>query len=180
MVITEHNVADQIRARNEKAIAFLIETYGGLLSAIIRRHVRDDEREVEECLDDVLLAVWQHIDEFDGSRSTLKQWMAAIAKYRAIDYQRRIIKNRQRFVRADITDELYGKPPPPASSERDLEEVLAHLSPEERSLFEKYYLEGVPSREMAERMNVKESWIHNKLSRGRKKLRKMFIPENEV
>lgn len=54
----------QIKNRNEKAIAFIIQTYGGLLTAIIKRHVHYNEQDYEECLDDVLLAIWQNIDAF--------------------------------------------------------------------------------------------------------------------
>ncbi|MGG3504009.1 sigma-70 family RNA polymerase sigma factor [Paenibacillus sp. FSL W8-0187] len=178
MRITEANVVQQIKKRNEKAIAFIIQTYGGLLSAIIKRHVHYNQQEYEECLDDVLLAIWQHIDAFDEEKNTFKQWIAAIAKYRAIDYQRRIIKTQQKYINAEITDDMYRKQP--QSQQQDVTEVLAHLSTTDRTIFEKYYLEGVSTSEMAQQMNVKESWIHNKLSRGRKKLRQIVISKNEV
>lgn len=178
MRITEANVVQQIKKRNEKAIAFIIQTYGVLLSAIIKRHVHYNQQEYEECLDDVLLAIWQHIDAFDEEKNTFKQWIAAIAKYRAIDYQRRIIKTQQKYINAEITDDMYRKQP--QSQQQDVTEVLAHLSTTDRTIFEKYYLEGVSTSEMAQQMNVKESWIHNKLSRGRKKLRQIVISKNEV
>ncbi|RJE83948.1 sigma-70 family RNA polymerase sigma factor [Paenibacillus sp. 1011MAR3C5] len=175
MSISEDNVVKHIKKRNESALAFIVRTYGGLLAAIIKRHVQFNEQEYEECLDDVLLAVWHHIDSFDEERNTFKQWIAAIAKHRAIDYQRRMSRRRQHVVPADITDELYYKQPVSMSS-HDVEDVLEQLSDTERAVFEKYYLEGVPSREMAQQLNVKESWIHNKLSRGRSKLRDILIP----
>jgi RNA polymerase sigma factor (sigma-70 family) len=173
--ITEVNVVQQIRNRDEKAISFIIQMYGGLLAAIIKRQVQYNQQDYEECLDDVLLAVWNNIDAFDEGKNTFKQWIAAIAKYRAIDYQRRLMKNQQQFINGEITDDLFKKQP--LSPNQDIEEVLTHLSSKERAIFEKYYLEGVSSREMALQMNVKESWIHNKLSRGRKKLKQIFIPK---
>lgn len=178
MKITEDNVVQQVKKRNEKAIAFIIQTYGGLLTAIIKRHVHYNQQEYEECLDDVLLSIWQQIDAFDEQKNTFKQWIAAIAKYRAIDYQRRMARNQQKFVNVEITDQLYKKQS--ITPKHDVEEVLTHLSSSERNIFEQYYLEGVSSREMAQQMNVKESWIHNKLSRGRKKIKQALIPKNEV
>lgn len=178
MRITEANVVQQIKKRNEKAITFIIQTYGGLLSAIIKRHVHYNQQEYEECLDDVLLAIWQHIDAFDEEKNSFKQWIAAIAKYRAIDYQRRIIKNGKQFINAKITDNMYSKQP--QSQQPDVAELLAHLSPTDQTIFKKYYLEGFSAREIAQQMNVKESWIHNKLSRGRKKLRQIIISKKEV
>ncbi|REK74279.1 sigma-70 family RNA polymerase sigma factor [Paenibacillus paeoniae] len=175
MGITEDNVVKHIKKRNERALAFIVKTYGGLLAAIIKRHVQFNEQEYEECLDDVLLAIWHHIDAFDEERNTFKQWIAAIAKHRAIDYQRKMSRRRQHVVTADITDVLYHKHPE-ATPSHDVEDVLEQLSDTERVVFQKYYLEGVPSHEMAQQLNVKESWIHNKLSRGRSKLRDILIP----
>lgn len=137
-----------------------------------------NQQEYEECLDDVLLAIWQNIGAFDERKNTFKQWIAAIPKHRAIDYQRKMIRNGQKYVNVEITDDLFNTKH--KSLEQDIENVLNHLSANERKIFEKYYLEGVSSREMAQQMNVKESWIHNKLSRGRKKLKQAFIPKNEV
>lgn len=61
----------------------------------------------------------------------------------------------------------------------DTENLLDELPELERSIFEKYYIEGFPSREIAKQFNTKESWVHNKLSRGRKKLRSILM-RNEV
>lgn len=89
MKITEENIAEAVRKGDEKAIRFIIDRYGGLLAAIIKRHLPHDHHDYEECLDDVLLAAWQHIDSYDPSQNSFKQWLAAIAKYKAIDYRRK-------------------------------------------------------------------------------------------
>ncbi|WP_080832291.1 sigma-70 family RNA polymerase sigma factor [Cohnella massiliensis] len=178
MDITEENVVRHIRDRNEKAIAFLIQCYGGLLVSIIKRYVPYDRRDCEECLDDVLLAVWNQIDTFDPEKNTFKQWIAAIAKFRAIDSYRKARKHREPVTDAELAETLPGRQP--LCDRQDVDEVLAHLTAGERMIFEKYYLEGVPSRELARQLDVKESWIHNKLSRGRQKLRRIFTSRNGV
>lgn len=57
----------------------------------------------------------------------------------------------------------------------DMEILLNELSDVERTIFKKYYIEGVPSREIAAYFKSKESWVHNKLSRGRKKLKNILL-----
>lgn len=178
MTINETTIVQAIIHRDERAIAFIIAHYGGLLSAIIKRYVMFSQQDYEECLDDVLLAIWNNIGSYDESRNTFQQWIAAIAKYRGIDYYRKLKGDRQRFAAGEWADQLEAKTCEVAAV--DIEELLDCLSPDERKLFRSYYLEGVPSREMAEEMNVRESWIHNKLSRGRKKLRQWLISRNEV
>lgn len=39
MKIGEHNYIQQLRRQNEKALMYVIETYGGLLMSVIRRHL---------------------------------------------------------------------------------------------------------------------------------------------
>ncbi len=178
--ITESNVVEHIRNKNEKAIAFIVEQYGGLLTAIIKRHLHTDQQDYEECLDDVLLAVWQHIHSFDPEKNSFKQWIAAIAKYKAIDYQRKQIRlqNRQ-FSVAEFNEKL--SPRQTSGAEMvSVEELLKPLSASEQQVFKKYYLEGVPANEIANELQVKRSWIYNKLSRGRKKLKKFFVQNHKV
>lgn len=38
MKITEKNVVQELRKRNEKALYFVIDQYGGLIKSIVRKH----------------------------------------------------------------------------------------------------------------------------------------------
>jgi RNA polymerase sigma-70 factor (ECF subfamily) len=176
--ITEDNVVQQILKRNEKGIAFIIHQYGGLLTAIIKRQLNNQQQDYEECLDDVLLAVWNNISSFDPAKNSFKHWIAAIAKYKAIDYQRRqsTMQNKQLSV-AEMDESIMQTGPQPGHDR--VEELLEQLSAGERYIFEKYYLEGRSSGEIARHFNAKESWVNNKLSRGRKKLRNLWIRNQE-
>lgn len=178
MKITEDNVVQQILKRNEKGIAFIIHQYGGLMTAIIKRHLNYHQQDYEECLDDVLLSVWNNIRSFDPSKNTFKHWVAAIAKYKAIDYQRRQITMRNKQLSVAELDESMLQTGPQPEHDR-VEELFDQLSAGERYIFEKYYLEGRSSGEIARHFNVKESWVNNKLSRGRKKLRNLWIGNQE-
>lgn len=174
MKITEQNVVQQIQKKNERAISFIIQQYGGLLAAIIKRRLNDNLQDYEECLDDVLLSIWNHADSFDPKKNSFKQWIAAIAKYRAIDYQRKLITMQNQQYSVPDMDESMVKTMQPSETD-GIEELLAQLPERERKIFEKYYLEGTPSSEIANEFDVKESWIYNKLSRGRKKLRNFYF-----
>lgn len=178
MKITEENVVQHIQNRNEKAISFIINQYGGLLTAIIRRHLKDQKQDYEECLDDVLLSIWNHIHSFNPVKNSFKQWLAAIAKYKAIDYRRRQIAMQNKQFSVSEMDDLSLRAYHPSETS-DIDELLGQLSANEREIFEKYYLEGTPSSEIAQKFNEKESWVYNKLSRGRKKLRNYLVRNNE-
>lgn len=172
MKITERNVVQQLLNRNERALSFIIEEYGGMMAGIIKRYVQDRHQDYEECLDDVLLAVWHHIDSFDPNKKSFKHWIAVIAKYKAIDCLRKhsALQTKQMYV-PKIFDSMQIEE---QNEDADkVEELLAMLTTKERDIFERYYLQGTPSKELAEQYGRKESWIHNVLSRGRKKIREV-------
>ncbi|MWC30957.1 sigma-70 family RNA polymerase sigma factor [Paenibacillus sp. MMS18-CY102] len=178
MTITEDNVVSELQQRNEKAIAFIIQQYGGLIAAIIKRHVNHEHQDYEECLDDVLLAVWHHIDDFNPEINEFKQWLAAIAKYKAIDCLRKRIRVRTKELTVADIDDSMAMAGGLRETALTVDELLEALTAQERTIFENYYLIGTPSSEIAKQYNSKESWVHNKLSRGRKKLRKIWIDYN--
>lgn len=174
MRVTEENLVEQLKLKNEEALSYLLKTYGGLLNAVIRRHLESNPQDVEECLSDVLVAVWFHIDSYDATKNEFRQWMAAIAKYRAIDYLRKSSKSKKR-----LSEFTFDENNPGNQIHQlplfDMQHVLNGLTAVEREIFEKYYVKGVPSIEIAEDFHAKESWVHNKLSRGRKKLRIILL-----
>lgn len=72
MKITEKNVVQELRKRSEKALYFVIDQYGGLIKSIVRKHLSFLENVQEECMDDILLAIWNHIEKFDEEKNTFK------------------------------------------------------------------------------------------------------------
>jgi RNA polymerase sigma-70 factor (ECF subfamily) len=172
--VTQENVVQQIKLKNEESISYLVDTYGGLLHAVIRKFLVGNQQDIEECLADVLVSIWFHIDSFDSAKNEFKQWIAAIAKYRAIDYLRKAEKAKRHFGSFNFDDRVFAQS---ASKEsmHDVPSLLQELTDTERTIFEKYYMEGVSSKEIAAAFRAKESWVHNKLSRGRKKLRSILL-----
>lgn len=169
MKIDDENVVQQLKLKNEQALRFIIKQYGGLISSIMQRHLYNGQQDKEECLDDVLLAVWNNIDDYDSSKSSFKNWIAVITKYKAINYQRKHIKQ--------LENQTLLEPSTLETEQRilehDVESLLMHLNKEDRILFKKYYLEDLDIKMLEEDLNATKSQIYNRLSRGRKKLRKL-------
>ncbi|HFJ9452661.1 RNA polymerase subunit sigma-70 [Bacillus anthracis] len=174
MKITEENVAHQLRNRNEKALYFIIDQYGGLIKSIIQKHLASFEDEQEECMDDVLLAIWNHIEKYDEEKNTLKNWIAAITKYKSIDYARKYAKtvNEKGL---DQIGEIAMHTTLENEISNDMEHILNHLKKNDKEIFMKHYVEEDSVEDIAEKMGMKTSFIYNRLSRGRKKLRALFL-----
>ena len=164
-------IVASIMRKKEKGLELLIDQYGGLITAIVRKHLGTLKSYEEECVNDVLLAIWHHIHRFDSEKNTFKNWVAAIAKYKAIDYQRKYIKTQHESLsEAGVgeTSEVHNV------QTDDVEELLGHLSEGDRELFKAYYLQEIELKQIAKKQETTISNLYNRLSRGRKKLKAIF------
>lgn len=103
MKITEKNYIQQLQLHNEEALIYVIDMYGGLLKAVIRKHLFTMPHKQEECMNDVLLSIWEHAASFDDKKNSFKNWAAAIARYEAIDYLRKYKRDLEQLCMDDVT-----------------------------------------------------------------------------
>ena len=175
MKITHENLVQELKRKNEDALQFVIDQYGGLIKSIVTHHLYRFSHVHDECIDDILLAVWDHIDSFNEKTNSLKNWLAAISKYKAIDYKRRYIKlaEKQRPGDYELETNQADERQQVMKTELSLETeaLLEQLTPEDRQLFIDYYIDGKDTTSLANELSVNKSVIHNRLSRGRRKLK---------
>lgn len=159
-----------IKKRKEKGMEMLIDDYRGIITSVSRRHLGGLQSYEEECVSDVFLSIWTNIKYFDKDKNTFKNWVCAIAKYKAIDYKRKYL------LKGDVID-IIGDISYVDTQLIELEikeeicEMLSHLNDKDRELFVEYYLEGENLENIAEKNHTKVENLHNRLSRGRKKIR---------
>lgn len=174
MKITEDNFIEEIKNKNEAALLYLIDNYSYVLVNIINKNLFYMEDRKEECLNDCLLAIWENIDSYDLKRAKFTSWIGAIAKYKSMDYLRKYIKDMK--IR-DIDDEILSVEDDSLNNilekefNTQIRNLLSHLSEEDKKIFIEFYFKDSSAKEVSNQLGVKESYIYNRLSRGRKKLR---------
>ena len=181
--ITEKNFVERLRAKDERALEFIIEIYGGLLYSIIRNKLSLIPDKVDECFDDVLMKVWNHAEDFDENKCEFKGWIAAIARYQTIDYLRK--EKREKFGESlediknepGVYDERFRAIEESIDSEFD--QLLSCLSPTDREIFRRLYEHGESMDEISQHMNIPKEQLYNHTSRGKKKIRKLFLLNKE-
>lgn len=52
-------------------------------------------QDVEECVADVFIYLWQYPEKYDPDRAKLSSWLSVVTRSKAIDRYRRIIKTRE-------------------------------------------------------------------------------------
>lgn len=168
----DEKIIRAIKKQQNAGIAMLLEQYGGLLQAIVRKYIAGKPQEIEECMADIVVSVWYHIDDFDAKKSSFKNWIAVIAKFKSIDALRKIQRQQATI---ELSEDLVHQ----EKVSLEWTSLLDQLPLQEQHIFKKYYFEGINTKTIAATYEANESWVHNKLSRSRKKLRTLFL-KNEV
>lgn len=175
MQIGEDNFVKEIKNKNEDALEYVMDEYGGLLKSIIKRMLCHLPQLQEECLSDTFLRIWIHIEQFDPKRSSFKNWAAGIARYRAIDYIRKYVVRTKELNWDQITvptEDARLRQVLESEAQEALEELLKPLNKKDRELFMMIYGQRLSAQDAAKKMNMKTSAVYNHLTRGRCKLRK--------
>lgn len=177
MKIQEENFIQQLRKRNEKALDYVIDNYGWIIKSIVKKHLYNLTSVQDECINDILLGIWNNIDKFDESRSEFKNWISGISKFKAIDYKRKYLKGLEyeniddlNITVQDNTHEEIIK----RELDDEVREMLSCLKEEDRDLFYKLYVEEKEVRDVSFETGLKRDVIYNRLARGKKKLQKIF------
>lgn len=188
MKISETNYLRQLRRRNEKALLYVIDAYGGLLHSIVSKHLYAASDSQEECLNDIFYAIWENIESYDEARSSFKNWIAGIARYKALDYLRRYLKtagrqmNLEEWVSAGEKASVQQQEDcfrevEETSFSQEMEQMLNLLKPSDRELFIKLFFEEQELDEISRNMGVKKDILYNHISRGKQRIRKHYLKE---
>lgn len=169
-----------IKKKKEKGLELFVDKYSPLITFIVRKHLYNLREYEEECIDDVFLCVWDNIHSFDKNKNSLKNWVAAITKYKAIDYKRKYLKIKdfediselELLEKSQVEDNLLNK-----ELKKEIEELLNKLKPEDREIFIKHYLQDEKIENISVEVGMSKDKIYNRLSRGRNKLRKILSKE---
>ncbi len=155
-----------LTAHSPEAAEALLKGYGGLFKSIARRYA--PALDWDDIAADTVLAVWENIGQYDARAGSLKSWLAAVARYRAIDAVRRAgreVPDNGEDVGAlgrTLTNDEYFR--------TELEDMFRGLPPADRALLLRRYFLGYTPRELACSMRVSENAVNTRVSRAKKRL----------
>lgn len=160
-----------IKRKNEFALNALVDQYGGLIKSIVSYHISDTYR--DECINDTLFSIWNNISKFNPRKNSLKNWIGAICKYKCVDYKRKYYKEIFAKIDETIPSSLTAESSILKQEiEDEINELLSSLPKRDREIFYRRYIDNETISEIANDMNISSSALYNRLSRGRRKLRK--------
>ncbi|MDR5586317.1 MULTISPECIES: sigma-70 family RNA polymerase sigma factor [Clostridium] len=177
MKIEEGNFIFELRKKNEKALDYVIDNYGWIIKSIVKKHLYNLQSIQDECINDILLGIWNNIESFDENKGDFKNWVAGIAKFKCIDYKRKYLKGLEYENIDDLnisTPDNVHEEIVKSELESDIEEMLSCLKEKDRDLFYKLYVDEKDISDITKEMGIKREVVYNRLSRGKKKIQKIF------
>lgn len=168
-----------IRNRKEDVMAKVVGQYSRLLWPIAAAILEGpgDERDVEECIADTFIYLWQNPEKFSPERGSLKTMLCIITRSRAID-RRRVLLRHQTVPLDDMTMwHKIGMQEEFLANETRRELIAAVKALEEPGreiLVRRYYYEQKP-KEIALALGLTVKQVDNNLYRAKRQLRQTLV-----
>lgn len=178
MKIKESNFLQELRKENEDALSYVIIKYGGLVMSIMQKHLYLMKSRQEECFDDVFINIWNHIESYDETQTEFKNWIAGVARNRAIDYLRKYKREVEELNFEDASiNPTYEDVHLLIENEisQETEKMLSCLSKNDRKLLQKIYMEEIPVEILSQITGMSKNLIYKRVSRSKQKIRKIYL-----
>jgi len=173
------DLARRLRERDAGAMRELYDHYGRLIYSLIQRMVRNSAA-AEDLVQETFLRIWNRIPAFDQERGALGPWVLTVARNRAIDYLRssdgRMSAGALDLDRLEHPGQFCDFDNRALSLDRArmLKEAFEKLTPNQKTVIELAYYEGLSQTEMADRMQQPlgtiKTWVRSALKVLREQL----------
>ncbi len=175
---------EKIKNRDEEAISKLIQDHSNYVYHLIKRIIGSigTEEDVEECVSDSFIAVINDIDNFNEEKGKLYTFILIKAKYKALDYKRKLEKDKniQVFIEeADIQsdeknleDRVYDR-----MQLRGIVKIINEFKEPDRTYFYLRYFMHYEVKEIANKFGVTAAAVENRLYRCRQYIRNIYKEE---
>ncbi|MCC3376752.1 sigma-70 family RNA polymerase sigma factor [Cohnella sp. REN36] len=178
-------LVERLRLGETAALAALMDAYGADVYRLVGRVLQGagSKEDVEECASDVYVGAWRRIAEYDAARGTLRTWLLILAKYRALDARRRLLRERR-------VHPLDGSPEPQAPEDTEravlrkaelecLVRAVDDLGALDRTLFYRAYFYYESQEAIARDLGLTRKAVENRLRRLRERLKTRLGTEGE-
>lgn len=124
-MVDKNNFLNELRNHNPLALNYVLKEYGNLIYRLAYKYTNSLDI-CEECVNDVLLKIWNCIDNYKYGIDEFKSWIATITKYTSIDLLR---SEKKHFSQSPIENVTL-------SSKENIEEN--QISKNELTILKKY------------------------------------------
>jgi RNA polymerase sigma-70 factor (ECF subfamily) len=175
----------QVAAGEIGGLETLYDRYHSMAYALALR-ITTETGLAEDVVQDSFLGVWRNASRYEVDKGSVRGWLLAIVRHRAIDAMRR---QRASVAIGDGTDETVPAALtlpdiwPEVAGRLDAEQIrraMTALPPAQRDVLELAYFDGLTQREIAERTHAPLGTVKSRIRLGLASLRDQLVGLNEV
>lgn len=165
----------KLRKRDEETYQDIIDKYSRLLWMVCSQILSPSEQDIEECVSDVFIDLWNKPKKFDPRRGTLKTYLVIKARSQALNIRKK--RTREAFLNIedyhetveDYMDQTFDN-----VFNKDgydlLYQAIAQLKyPTDEIIIRRYFYNEKP-KIIAEKLSISVKEVENRLYRGKKTL----------
>ena len=164
-----------LKSEPERALDQMLRAYTGLVyhaaAAILGRNYHE---EIEECVSDAFLAVYNNRDRLDFSQGSVKAYLCATARNLAIDRLKKLAKTN--VVSLDPSMSADERTDALALTHMEGEDLVQHIlelgEPDSSMITCRYYF-GLSTKEIAKLLGIRENTVDQRMRRALKKLKRL-------
>lgn len=187
--MTDDAIINLIYEKDELGLSKLADKYEKLLVHIATGILGSRSRDIEECVNDTYLKIWNHIEKYDMERASIKTYLKVIVRNTAINKLRDLSRREERELSEDISDiamqyadhrqnvegQIFGK-----ENMKQLSEIISQLSKKDQELVIRKYFYLQSSKDISQAMKMSITAIDSRLSRLRNKMKQEFEKEKNT
>jgi RNA polymerase sigma-70 factor (ECF subfamily) len=159
-----------------------VAKYGRLMTFLARKSLgprRQDEPDVDDAVQDLLIAIWQAAPRFDPSRGSEQTFIATIARHRLIDrLRKKSCRPHMGALACDPTD--HDHVDERACNDDLASTVLARIDPAHRHLIQLALVHGKSTSEISRTTGMAHGTVKSAIHRTIVRLRDEFADRSEA
>ena len=165
----DEKIIELLKSSKDKGLMLMQQQYSGLMH-YIAGGILHNESDIEECISDIFIKVWNCIESYSPEKGKFSTWLTVISRNTALNY----LKSR-----STDHNELKEETVNTASAEDDglrregaeeLNRAIRTLSLEEQHIFYRKYYYLQRTSQIAAELGMTDRSVEGKLYRLRKKL----------
>lgn len=175
-MVTSKNFISELKNNNTEALDYVLDKYSNLIYRVAFKVLNNKELS-EECLNTVLLKIWEKALTYDEGRENFEGWVFSISKFCAIDILR---KEARHYNSCEIGDRDFDSNDNMENKiviKEDLArvmKVIEYLGEPDNEIFVKRFMMNFRVKDIAEILNMSEKAVSLRILRGRKKLKELL------
>jgi len=186
--LNEEKYIKILQSGSREAFAQIMQAYNKLLWVIVGGILNNvgTAEDIEECISDAYVSLWRNPGAYDPTKGSLKTYVAAIAKNKALDRYRQLAKMRHiELIEADdiisggqdqcmyesiLKQDMYG----------NLYDAIQSLKePDKEIVIRRYFFDEMPAG-IAHRTSIPIKEVKNRLYQSKLKLKKILQIEEDI